>query len=127
MRIGIARPTSGRRRLYAALVLALTLALSACSATPEQSPTTTRENTTTLSLGSAFRTFHAYARPGTAAALVKSWLGTFGGSALPPVTTDLTLLPSKAEATMVFSSVAALSVYDFTTPIPFPFGQEVGA
>lgn len=51
-------------------------------------------------------------------------MGTFGGSYVKPFTTQLTPTPSSAMATQVFSPVALLSVFDFTTPVPYPFGQE---
>lgn len=107
-----------RKRILSLLLVAAVLSVNACSAA-------SREDAK-IALGAAFRTFHVYAQSGTAAAFVDSWIATFGGHAQPPVNDiDLTPYPSKATAIMLSSPVAALSVYEFSTGIPYPFGSEV--
>ncbi|MBC3843148.1 hypothetical protein GXW82_31985 [Streptacidiphilus sp. 4-A2] len=85
------------------------------SATPPADP---------MALGPQYSAFHVYVTPGQLAAFAKSWVGTFGGSYVKPFTTQLTPTAGSALATQVFSPVALLSVFDFTTPVPYPFGQE---
>lgn len=110
--------SSRRKRILPLLLVAAVLPVNACSTAPPDDAK--------IALGTAFRTFHVYAQPGTAAAFVDSWIATFGGHAQPPANDiDLTPYPSKATAIMVSSPVAALSVYDFSTGIPYPFGSEV--
>lgn len=75
-------------------------------------------------MGPQYSAFHVYVRPGQLEAFAKSWVGTFGGTYVKPFTTQLTPTPSSATATQVFSPVALLSVFDFTTQVPYPFGQE---
>ncbi len=107
-----------RKRILSVLLVLSVLFANACS--------TARPEKAKIALGEAFRTFHVYAQPGTAAAFVNSWIATFGGTAQPPANgIDLTPYPSKATAIMLSSPVAALSVYDFSTGIPYPFGREV--
>ncbi|WP_328464978.1 glyoxalase [Streptomyces sp. NBC_00448] len=77
-----------------------------------------------VALGPQYSAVHVYVQPGQLEAFAKSWVGTFGGSYVKPFTTQLTPTPSSAPATQVFSPVALLSVFDFTTPVPYPFGQE---
>ena len=40
------------------------------------------------------------------------------------VLTDVTPTPSKTTSELVLSPVGSLSVFDYQTPIPYPFGQE---
>jgi len=55
---------------------------------------------------------------------VASFLGTFGGTATPPVLTTITPTPSSTTALLLRTPVGMLSVLAFRTPIPFPFGAE---
>lgn len=42
------------------------------------------------------------------------------------MTTDVTPYPSETLSELVLSPVGTLSVFDFQTPIPYPFGEERG-
>ncbi|HEY1972345.1 MAG TPA: hypothetical protein VGH89_30625 [Pseudonocardia sp.] len=63
-------------------------------------------------------------QPGTIDAFVKSWLATFGGSSTAQSVVDVTPTPSETKSRLVLSPVGTLSVFDFQTPIPYPFGLE---
>ncbi|MED5812206.1 glyoxalase [Mycolicibacterium sp. 050232] len=115
---GTRMKSTRRKYILSLLLVSAVLLANACSTAPPENET--------IALGAPFRTFHVYAQPGTAQAFVNSWIATFGGEAQPPANgIDLTPYPSKATAIMLSSPVAALSVYDFSSGIPYPFGREV--
>ncbi|MBV8444584.1 MAG: glyoxalase [Candidatus Dormibacteraeota bacterium] len=79
-----------------------------------------------VAVGPQYDTTHIYVQPGTAAAFVTSWEATFGGTNTTPVLTDVTPTPSQTLSELVLSPVGTLSVFDYKTGIPYPFGQERG-
>ncbi|MBO0873828.1 MAG: hypothetical protein J2P19_10585 [Pseudonocardia sp.] len=74
--------------------------------------------------GPQYNTTHVYVQPGTMGAFRASWMATFGGSSGAQAVVDVTPTPSETESQLVFSPVGTLSVFDFQTPIPYPFGAE---
>ncbi|GAB2724041.1 VOC family protein [Kitasatospora kifunensis] len=112
----------------AATVLAGVLTSPAATATPAPVPpraaSAIAPPDNAMAMGPQYSAFHVYVQPGQLEAFAKSWVNTFGGNYVKPFTTQLTPTPSSALATQVFSPVALLSVFDFTTPVPYPFGQE---
>jgi hypothetical protein len=79
-----------------------------------------------LSAGPQYDTTHVYVEPGTESAFVKSWEATFGGTNSTPRLADVTPTPSAALSTVVLSPVGSLSVFDFRSGIPYPYGDERG-
>jgi len=80
-----------------------------------------------LAAGSQYDSTHVYVSSAAAqGALVKSWEATFGGTNSTPTPTDVTPTPSQTVSEIVLSPVGTLSIFDFTTPIPYPFGAERG-
>ncbi len=77
-------------------------------------------------VGPQYDTAHVYVSPGTSAAFVKSWLATFGGTSTTPALTQVTPTPSQTLSQLVLSPVGTLSVFDYKTSVPYPFGQERG-
>ncbi|MFE4513918.1 VOC family protein [Kitasatospora sp. NPDC056783] len=67
---------------------------------------------------------HVYVEPGTEQAFVGSWTATFGGTATAPVSGQVTPTTSRTTTQVVSSPVGPLSVFDYTTPVPYPFGTE---
>jgi hypothetical protein len=61
---------------------------------------------------------------GTIDTFIKSWIATFGGSTTVKSVVDVTPTPSGTKSQLVLSPVGTLSVFDFQTPIPYPFGSE---
>ncbi|MFE7466058.1 glyoxalase [Streptomyces sp. NPDC057499] len=57
-------------------------------------------------------------------AFAAAWKATFGGTSNSVVVADVTPTPSRTKSQLIFSPVGNLSVFDFQTPIPFPFGTE---
>jgi len=79
-----------------------------------------------VAVGPQYDTTHVYVTPGMASAFVTSWEATFGGTNTTPVLTDVTPTPSKTISELILSPVGTLSVFDFQTPVPYPFGGERG-
>jgi hypothetical protein len=79
-----------------------------------------------VAVGPQYDTAHVYVQQGAAAAFARSWEATFGGTNSAPRLTDVTPTPSKTLSMLVFSPVGTLSVFQFKTPVPYPFGQERG-
>jgi len=79
-----------------------------------------------VSVGPQYDTTHVYVEPGTENAFVRSWEATFGGTNTTPRLADITPTPSAALSTVVLSPVGSLSVFDFRSGIPYPYGEERG-
>ncbi|MFF4379804.1 VOC family protein [Kitasatospora sp. NPDC001547] len=77
-----------------------------------------------FAVGPQYDSTHVYVEPGTEQAFVTSWTSTFGGTTIGPVSTQVTPTPSRTLSELVVSPVGTLSVFDFTTPVPYPFGTE---
>ncbi|MFE7662415.1 glyoxalase [Streptomyces celluloflavus] len=77
-----------------------------------------------VAVGTQYDTTHVYTRPGTMPAFAAAWKATFGGTSSPVEVADVTPTPSRTKSQLIFSPVGTLSVFDFQTPIPFPFGTE---
>ncbi|MEV7185006.1 glyoxalase [Kitasatospora sp. NPDC093102] len=105
-----------------AAVAALTAipAASATQSTPAKPPGTHQQ----FAVGPQYDSTHVYVAPGTEQAFVASWTSTFGGTTIGPVSTQVTPTPSRTLSELVVSPVGTLSVFDYTTPIPYPFGTE---
>nr|WP_244211395.1 hypothetical protein [Streptomyces antibioticus] len=78
----------------------------------------------TTAVGPQYDTTHVYVTPGATDAFVASWEATFGGTHTAKVVTTVTPTPSRTESELVLSPVGTLSVFDFKTPAPYPFGTE---
>jgi hypothetical protein len=83
-----------------------------------------RETVSTVAVGPQYDAAHVYVQPGTEVTFVKSWEATFGGTNTTPTLTDLTPTSSETVSELVFSPVGFLSLFDYKTAIPYPFGQE---
>ncbi|MFE7314047.1 glyoxalase [Streptomyces sp. NPDC057555] len=77
-----------------------------------------------IAVGTQYNTTHVYVRPGTMPAFAAAWKATFGGTTSTASVADVTPTPSRTKSQLIFSPVGTLSVFDFQTPIPFPFGTE---
>jgi len=79
-----------------------------------------------VSVGPQYDTTHVYLEPGTENSFVRSWEATFGGTNTTPTLAQITPTTSQALTTVVLSPVGSLSVFDFRTGIPYPYGEERG-
>ncbi|MFD5432698.1 VOC family protein [Kitasatospora sp. NPDC127067] len=107
----------------------LVAAMAALTAIPtasvaQSAPTGPPGSTRRLAVGEQYDSTHVYVAPGTEQAFVTSWVATFGGTTIGPVSTQVTPTPSRTQSELVLSPVGTLSVFDYTTPVPYPFGTE---
>lgn len=104
------------RTLFA---IVLGAALAAC-------PALTRPATAApaFSVGPEYDTTHVYVAPADFDDFVRCVLATFGGSAHPKAAVTVTPTPSRSFNQVVLTPVGALSVFGFTSPVPYPFGGE---
>jgi predicted enzyme related to lactoylglutathione lyase len=79
---------------------------------------------TQFAVGPQYDSTHVYVAPADLDAFVASFIGTFGGSASPKISLSVTPEPSTTAWRFITSPVGSLSVFGFTTPIPYPFGSE---
>lgn len=77
-----------------------------------------------LGVGSQYDTTHVYVRPEDFDKFVASLLATFGGNTTKQGVFTVTPTPSKTMSQLVLTPAGTLSVFGFTTPVPYPFGLE---
>jgi len=77
-----------------------------------------------VAVGPQYDTTHVYVSPEDLDAFVASFTATFGGQASKKVVANILPEPSSTTFQYVWTPVGTLSVFAFTTPIPFPFGSE---
>ena len=115
-----------------AVLAAGSLVLTTATTHPAEAATTSTSTTKStpaipsVAVGPQYDTTHVYVTPGEASAFVTSWEATFGGTNTTPVLTDVTPTPSETVSELILSPVGTLSVFDFQTPVPYPFGEERG-
>ncbi|MFI2261335.1 glyoxalase [Streptomyces tubercidicus] len=112
----------GMAWMLAALMVALSVVGSGAPSSAQSDEAAATTSTTVV--GPQYDTTHVYVTPGAVDAFVASWGATFGGTHTAKVVTNVTPTPSKTESELVFSPVGNLSVFDFRTPAPYPFGAE---
>ena len=77
-----------------------------------------------LGVGAQYDTTHVYVRPEDFDKFVASLLATFGGTTTKQGVFTVTPTPSKTMSQLVLTPAGSVSVFGFTTPIPYPFGLE---
>lgn len=80
--------------------------------------------TETVAVGPQYDTTHVYVEHGTLNSFTNSILKTFGGTASKPVLVNVTPTPSKTYSQLIHTPSGTFSVFDFQTPVPYPFGVE---
>jgi predicted enzyme related to lactoylglutathione lyase len=98
----------------------LMLSASGEPAAQAASPADTPE----VAVGAQYDSTHVYVAPGDVDRFVTSFVATFGGAASKKIAFTVTPTPSKTFWRFVTSPAGSLSVFGFTTPIPYPFGAE---
>ena len=71
-----------------------------------------------------YDTTHVYVAPDQMDAFAAAFVATFGGAASKPATMDVTPTPSSTTFRAFVTPAGSLSVFAFSTPIPYPFGEE---
>jgi hypothetical protein len=77
-----------------------------------------------LAVGSQYDTTHVYVSPADLNAFVASFTATFGGHTSKMIVSNVLPEASSTEFQYVWTPSGNLSVFAFTTPIPYPFGLE---
>jgi hypothetical protein len=75
-------------------------------------------------VGPQYDTTHVYVAPEDFDRFVASLIATFGGTTTKKGAFQVTPTSSKTFSQLVLTPVGSVSVFGFTTPIPFPFGDE---
>jgi hypothetical protein len=105
----------GNTATVIALVASWTAQIShASSATPAPS----------VAVAPQYDTSHVYVPPEALDRFVESFIATFGGKASPKAQVTITPTPSNTLWRAITTPVGTLSVFGFTSSIPYPFGQE---
>ncbi|HEY3657780.1 MAG TPA: hypothetical protein VGL34_22630 [Steroidobacteraceae bacterium] len=110
------------RRFPLALLTAAAALMSAanfaCSATTPASASPA------VAVGPQYDTTHVYVAPADVDRFAASFLATFGGQSTKQVVATVTPTPSSTTSQLLQTPVGTVSLFGFTTPIPFPFGAE---
>jgi hypothetical protein len=77
-----------------------------------------------LAVGPQYDTTHVYVAPEDVDRFVQSFLATFGGTSTKQVVATVTPAPSRTTSQLLQTPVGTVSLFGFTTPIPYPFGFE---
>ncbi|WP_245472024.1 glyoxalase [Rhizobium jaguaris] len=77
-----------------------------------------------VGVGPQYDTTHVYVAPDKVDVFAKSFLATFGGTSTKQVTTKATPTPSGTTSQLLQTPAGYVSLFGFTTPIPYPFGLE---
>jgi predicted enzyme related to lactoylglutathione lyase len=80
--------------------------------------------TVNVAVGPQYDTTHVYVAPQDFDRFVASVIATFGGTLAQAGVATVTPTPSSTRMQLVLTPVGSLSVFGFTTPIPYPFGSE---
>jgi predicted enzyme related to lactoylglutathione lyase len=77
-----------------------------------------------VAVGPQYDTTHVYVAPESIDAFVKAFLGTFGGTSTKQVVVTVTPTPSSTSSQLLQTPVGTVSLFGFSTPVPYPFGAE---
>jgi hypothetical protein len=102
------------------LAVASALGAAAAAAAAQVSPSATPD----VSVAPQYGTTHVYVPFADFDRFVASFVSTFGGTTSKAGIVTVTPAPSLAKSQIVVTPIGNLSVFGFTTPIPFPFGDE---
>jgi hypothetical protein len=71
-----------------------------------------------------YGTTHVYVAPEDVNRFASSFLATFGGQSTKQVVATVTPTPSSTTSQLLQTPVGTVSLFGFTTPVPYPFGAE---
>jgi len=118
------------RLLRVLSIVSFTILLVAGGVSPalcQQSTETTahaRSATPDVAVGPQYDSTHVYIAPEDFDRFVSSVLATFGGTASKKVVTHVTPTSSSTFSQLILTPVGTMSVFGFTTPVPYPYGVE---
>ena len=105
---------------------ALTIGLSVAAFSAASAPTSVAqpEQTPSFAVGPQYDSTHVYMSADDLPKFAQSFVATFGGTIAKPAVVTVTPTPSKELWTFIQTPVGPLSVFGFTTGVPWPFGAE---
>jgi hypothetical protein len=77
-----------------------------------------------VAIAPQYGTTHVYVGPEDVDRFVASFLATFGGQSTKQVVATVTPTPSSTTSQLLQTPVGTVSLFGFTTPVPYPFGAE---
>lgn len=77
-----------------------------------------------VAVGPQYDTAHVYVAPGDMQRFTAAFAATFGGQASKPAVLTVTPTPSSTQWQAVQTPAGTISVFGFTTGVPYPFGAE---
>jgi hypothetical protein len=80
--------------------------------------------TPNVAVGPQYDSTHVYIAPQVIDRFVASFLATFGGQSTRQVVTTVTPTTSRTTSQVFHTPAGMVSLFGFTTPIPYPFGAE---
>jgi len=114
-------------RILGAPAVGMLLTLGVASASPYFQASAQRAHTARavdVAVGPQYDTTHVYVAAKDFDRFVASVIATFGGTTAQAAVVTVTPTPSSTRIQLVLTPVGSLSVFGFTTPIPYPFGLE---
>src|SRR5580704_2661500 len=116
-------------RFLAAIALAGLLSVGSARLSPlpgtSSAVALAAETSPNVAVGPQYDTTHVLVPPEDFDRFVASVVATFGGTTSPKQNAaTVTPTPSSTMLQLVFTPVGTLSVFGFTTAIPYPFGTE---
>ena len=82
------------------------------------------EGQSNVGVAPQYDTTHVYVAPNDVDAFVKCFLATFGGKSTKQVVATVTPTPSRTTSQLLQTPSGTVSLFGFSTPIPFGFGGE---
>lgn len=109
-------------------VVVLVAAVTSCTSTPapapQGAPPATGSDPPDVAVAPQYDSTHVYVTPDDVERFTQSFLATFGGESSKPVVAKVTPTPSGTLSRVLRTPVGTVSLFGFTTPIPYPFGSE---
>jgi hypothetical protein len=116
------------RRRSLVLALCTFLALPVMEASPAMAQTGSASlgasGTPEVAVAPQYDTTHVYVAPADVGRFVAAFLGTFGGKSTKQVIVTVTPTASTTSSQLLQTPVGTVSLFGFTTPVPYPFGAE---
>jgi predicted enzyme related to lactoylglutathione lyase len=116
-----------KTRAFLAAAFTVVLSVGTVRVSIGQNPTPKTVDSTAIAnvaVGPQYDSTHVYVVPEDFDRFVASLLATFGGTTAKKGVADVTPTPSSTITQVVHTPAGGLSVFGFTTPIPYPFGAE---
>jgi predicted enzyme related to lactoylglutathione lyase len=82
------------------------------------------DDTPEVAVAPQYDTTHVYVAPADVDRFVAAFLGTFGGHSTKQVMVTVTPTASTTSSQLLQTPVGTVSLFGFTTPVPYPFGAE---